>query len=195
MFGKIINRYKKSREMKKWEVKITKNFKDLEHRRKLTKAQKKEVQDFYKSMIGKEIPLYCHEYFYSRTGVFNKEYVPNNIYHCELVPKANIKHYGGVLGDKNLCDFLFPGENVVHSILKNMNGYFYYEGRPVSEDEAVTLCQNLENVIIKPSRESQGHGVQKFSAKNGVTDLSGKTIELLFKEYKKDFLIISSQIK
>lgn len=189
MFAKIRRFLIKRREMKKYEKKITKNFKELKHRHKLNKAQKKEVQEFYQGLIGKSVPLYCHEYFYSRTGVFNKEYVPNNIYHCEIVPKANVKQYGHVLGDKNLCDFLFPGENIAHSILKNMNGYYYYEGRPVSEEEAVTLCGNMEKVLIKPSKESQGHGVQVFCVKDGITSLSGKSLKQLFKEYKKDFMV------
>ena len=189
MLGKIREMMRKRKEMKKWEEKITKNFKDLENHRKLTKEQKKEVQDFYISMIGHKVPLYCHEYFYSRTGFFTKEYVPNNFYHVELVPRANIHRLQGPLGDKNMCDFLFPGENIARSILKNMNGYFYFEGEPVSKDEAVRLCQNLERVIIKPSKESKGHGVQVFSAKDGFTDLNGKTVESLFEEYKKDFLI------
>lgn len=177
------------REMHLRKLKITKNFKDLKERKHLTREQKKEVQDFYKSMIGRKVPLHCHEYFYSRTGHFTKDYVPANFYHCELVPRANIHSAGGVLGDKNMCDFLFPGENVVHSILKNMNGYYYYEGRPVSEEEAVALCQNMEKVIIKPAKESKGKGVQMFNAKNGVTDINGKSVAQLFKEYKKDFLV------
>lgn len=189
MFGKILIKYRKYREMKKWKVRITKNFKDLEYRRKLTNAQKKEVQDFYISMIGKKIPLYCHEYFYSRTGVFTKEYVPNNVYHCELIPKANQHRLQRAFGDKNMCDFLFPGENIVHSILKNMNGYYYFEGKPVSEEEAISLCKDMDNVIIKPSRESEGKGVQLFSSKDGVIDLNGQTVGQLFKEYGKDFLV------
>lgn len=189
MFGKIKTRISKKRELKKWEVRITKNFKDLDNHRKLSKEQKKEVQDFYMDMIGKKIPLYCHEYFYSRTGHFTKEYVPNNIYHCELVPKANIHSLSSAFGDKNMCDLLFPGENIVHSILKNMNGYYYFEGKPVSEDEAVSLCKNLDKVIIKPSRKSEGKGVQMFSSKDGITDLSGKSIGQVFKDYKKDFLV------
>ena len=189
MFGKIRDRLSKKRELKKWEVRITKNFKDLDTHRKLTKEQKKEVQDFYISMIGRKVPLYCHEYFYSRTGVFTKEYVPNNLYHVELVPRANNHRLQAAYGDKNMCDYLFPGENIVHSILKNMNGYFYFEGKPVSEEEAISLCQNLDRVIIKPSKKSEGKGVQLFSSKDGITDLSGKSIAQVFKEYKKDFLI------
>lgn len=188
LFRRLKIHLAKKREMRKFKIKITKNFKDLEHHLRLTKVQKKEVQDFYVSMIGRKIPLYCHEYFYSRTGYFTKEYVPKDFFHCELLPKANIKSYG-VLGDKNLCDFLFPGENVVHSILKNMNGYYYYEGQPVTEEDAIRLCGNLEKVIIKPSRESKGNGVQVFTSKNGKTDLGGKTVAQVFKDYKKDFLV------
>jgi len=189
LLKKIISRYNKIREMRRRKLKITKNFKDLKEHKKLTKEQKKEVQDFYKSMIGKEIDLHCHEYFYSRTGVFTKEYIPANFYHCEIVPRANIHSAGSVLGDKNMCDFLFPGENIAHSILKNINGYYYYEGRPVSEEDAISLCQEMEKVIIKPAKESKGKGVQVFNVKAGVTSLNGKTIQQLFKQYKKDFLI------
>ena len=189
MLSKIIRQLRKKREMLYWKKRITKNFKDLEVHRKLSKQQKKEVQDFYVSMIGHEIPLYCHEYFYSRTGVFTKEYVPNNLYHVDLLPRANDHRFQGALGDKNMCDYLFPGENIVHSILKNMNGYFYFEGNPVSETEAVRLCQNLDNVIIKPSRESRGNGVQKFTSVDGITSLEGKTVAQLFREYNKNFLV------
>lgn len=189
MFGKLLTKWNKYREIKKWEKKITCNFKDLEHRRKLTSAQKKEVQDFYKSMIGKEIPLYCREYFYSRTGHFTKEYVPNNVYHCELVPKANQHRLQGAFGDKNMCDFLFPGENIVHSILKNMNGYYYFGSKAVTEEDAIEKCSNLGKVIIKPSTLSRGRGVQILNLKNGVNEKSGESLSKLFDGYRTDFLI------
>ena len=189
MLRRILRSIKKRIELRKWRVRITRNFKDLEHHRKLTKEQKKEVQDFYVSMIGRKIPLYCHEYFYSRTGVFTKEYIPNNLYHVDLVPRANVHWLQGALGDKNMCDFLFPGENIAHSILKNMNGYYYFEGNPVSEEDAIALCSNLDSVIIKPSKSSEGKGVQLFSTKDGITSLNGMSLVQLFKEYNKDFLI------
>lgn len=187
--SRLIVKTRKSLEMRRRKLKITKNFKDLKERKKLTREQKKEIQDFYKSMIGRKVPLHCHEYFYSRTGYFTKEYVPANFYHCELVPRANIHSAGGILGDKNMCSLLFPNENIAHSILKNINGYYYYEGKPVSEEEAVAACQNMGKVVIKPSKESKGHGVQLFEVKDGVTTLDGKTIGQLFHQYKKNFLI------
>lgn len=188
MFGRIKRRIKKRKEMAYWKRVITSNFKDLECHRKLSKAQKKEVQDFYMDMIGERVPLYSHEYFYSRTGYFTKEYVPTNLYHCELVPKANDKSLAKAYCDKDVCDLLFPGENVAHYVLKNMHGYYYYEGEPVSQEEAVAKCQNLQDVILKPSLRSKGKGVQLMSFTDG-RNVKGETVEQVFKQYKQDFLI------
>lgn len=189
MLGKLIVKFRKFREKKKVRYSITKYFKELGQYRKLTKEQEKEIQDFYVSMIGKKVPLYCHEYFYSRTGVFSKEYVPKDLYNCDLLPKANIHQHHNALCNKNMNDILFSGENIVHSILKNMNGYYYYEGNPVSEEEAISLCQNLDRVIIKPSNAMQGNGVMLLTVKNGKTNIDGKSISQIFKEYGKNFLI------
>lgn len=169
--------------------KITSNYKKLKTRRKLTKEQKKEVNDFYISMIGKKVPLYCHEYFYSRTGVFSKDYIPKDFYTIELRPRANVYPFQEAYDDKNIYDLILGRENVVHTILKNMNGYYYYEDKPVSEEEAVHLCQNMDQVIIKPSMGLQGSGVKLLTVTNGKTNIDGKTIGEVFKLYNHNFLI------
>ena len=176
-------------ELEAYKKKITKNFKDLEVHRKLSAEQKREVQEFYKSMIGREIDLYSHEYFYSRTGVFSKEYVPTNLYHCEILPRANMHPYNAAYEDKNMCDVLFPKDKVAHTILKNMNGYFYLEGEPVTETEALKFCHNIDDVVIKPSLAYSGQGVQSLVVKDGITNIDNLTIEQLFHNYGKNWLI------
>lgn len=185
----VVEKYNKRQMERALTKKITKNFKDLKVRRKLTKEQKKEVDDFYFSMIGRKVPLYCHEYFYSRTGVFSKDYIPKDFYTLELRPRANVYKFQEAYDDKNIYDLILAGENVVHTILKNMNGYYYYEGKPVSEEEAIQLCQNMGKVIIKPSMETQGTGVKLISVVNGKTNMDGMTIGELFKNYRHNFLI------
>ena len=182
----LISRKKESNYFKN---KITKNFNELEVHRKLTDEQKKEVQEFYKSMIGREVDLYSHEYFYSRTGVFTKDYVPTNLYHSEILPRANMHPFNDAYGDKNMCDILFPKDKVAHSVLKNMNGYFYLEGKPVSEAEALAYCHNIDDVIIKPSMSFSGQGVQSLSVKDGKTNIDNLAIDQLFKKYDKNWLI------
>ncbi len=188
LIRRLYVKYEKHLEMNKRKSVITKNFKDLEVIRKLSPKQKREIQNYYMKLIGKKVPLYSHQYFYSRTGVFNKEYVPTNIYHCELVPKANHHPYNRAYGDKNMCDVLFPDENTGHTYLKNINGYFYFEGNPVSEEDAISSCQNLGRVIIKPSLKSKGKGIEIIVINDGKVS-TGQTLADLFKQYDKNYLI------
>ncbi len=189
LFRKIEERIKYAVKMRDYKKRITQNMSSLEHCRKLTQQQKNEVQSFYKGLIGKEVPLYSHEYFYSRTGVFSKDYVPTNIYFCELLPKANVHPYIDAYRDKNIFDLLFPGENLAHTLVKNMNGYYYVEGRAVPRDEAESYCWNIDDVMIKPASAHSGYGVRKIAVKDGVTNLDNMTIAALFDKYGKNFLI------
>lgn len=186
---RIVRKLEYKQDLKEKKKVITKNFNDLKHRRKLTKEQKKEVQDYYFNLIGRKVPLYSHEYFYSRTGFFNKEYVPTNLYHCDLIRKANYYPLMYAYSDKNLQDVLLEKENTVHALLKNINGYYYYEGKPVSKEEAIKCCCNIDKAIIKPTLRSKGNGVKVISVNGGVTNIDGLTIGQLFSKYKKNFII------
>ena len=75
IFGKLLTAYEKHREMKKWKKVITSNFKDLENHKKLTKDQKKEIQDFYVGIIGKKIPLTA-----INISIHEQEYLIKNMY-------------------------------------------------------------------------------------------------------------------
>lgn len=177
---KVGNRYKRD---------ITKHFKDLKTRRSLTSEQKREIQDFFKGLIGRKVSLYCHEYFYSRTGVYSKEYIPTDLYNVELLGRANMLPYNPVFKDKNFTDVFLKGVRQPHTILKNINGYYYYEGEAVSREEAISRCQNMENVLIKPAGKNQGKGIEALTVKDGVTSIGGKSIGEVFDKYKKNFQI------
>ena len=168
---------------------ITVHFAELKNRRRLSKKQKKEVIELYKKLIGKKVSTCSHEYFYSRTGVFTKYYVPKDLYHVELLPRANHWDYKIAFGDKNLCDLYLRGENLVHAFLKNINGYYYYEGTPVTVDDAVRLCSDLGKTIIKPSMDSQGNRVRMIDLHDGIDDETKESVIDLFDEYRRDFLI------
>lgn len=168
---------------------IKKQYNQLSDKKELTKEQKNEIQEFYKSIIGRKITLYSHQYFYSRTGVYSKEYVPKSLYESELVPRANKLAYRDAYADKNMIDVLLPNVKHPHTILKRINGYFYFENKPVSKQEAINLCQNIDFAIIKPVLGHSGKGIQGLEVKNGVTNISGWTIEQLFDKYGNNFQI------
>ena len=189
----IIKKYLQNRRKKtvseKWKQELTSSYKNLKIQRKLNEDQKKEIQEFYKSIIGREIDLYSHEYFYSRTGVFSKYYVPTNMHQVELLGRANMLPYTNAYGDKNMTDVFLKGVRQPHTILKNINGYYYVEGKPVTEEEAVAFCQQLKNVLIKPTLYSRGKGIQALEITDGFTNIDGKSVAELFHQYKKNFQI------
>lgn len=188
-FYRIYTEYTKRKVGKKYKHDITRHFKELEHRRKLTREQKHEIQEFYKRLIGHKVSLYCHEYFYSRTGIYSKEYIPTDLYNVELLTRANRLGYSSVYGDKNLTDVFLRNVRQPHTILKRMNGYYYFEGEAVTEDEAIKKCENLKDVLIKPTRLTQGEGIKSLSVSNGQTNIDGKDLKQLFRRYGKNFQI------
>lgn len=168
---------------------IRSQYRRLPVKKKLTKEQKKEIQSFYKGIIGKKVNLASHEYFYSRNGIYSKEYVPKSLHEVEMIPKANMMPYRNAYADKNMVDVLLPDVKHPHTILKRMNGYFYYENQPVSKQEAIRLCQNISYAIIKPVLDHSGVGVRGLDVKDGMTSIDGMTIEQLFDDYGDNFQI------
>lgn len=189
LIKKCIVQRNKRKAYRRWDGTIEKGLRGLKDRKKLTKEQKKEIQDFYVSMIGKKVTLSSHEYFYSRTGIYSKEYVPKGLYTVELLPKANKTSYRDAYADKNMIDVFLPNVKHPHTVLKRMNGYYYYEGKPVSETEAIEKCSNLQDCIIKPALEYSGTGVSGLEIEKGITSINGLTAKALFDKYGNNFII------
>lgn len=187
--NKLQRKYAYNQFMKTKRKELKDKLSKLSVRRHLTKEQKKEVVEYYKRLTGKKVSTLDHEYFYSRTGIYAKDYIPMGFFQAELVGRLNRMNHYNSYSDKNLDDVLLPNVKHPHYYLKNINGYYYFEGKPVSREEAIELCKNLGDVIIKPSKEYKGTGVNAICIKNGMTNLNGKSIGDVFKQYKKDFLI------
>lgn len=155
----------------------------------LTPEQEKEIQSFYKEHLGHRInPLY-HAYYFSRNGNFSPKYVPTSIYKAKIIGRLNDLRMKDAYTDKNLYDRLFPQIKHPQTILKCINGYFYQTDIPITKEEAIRLCSNQNNAIIKPSLDS-GHGnkVMCFTTQDGITE-KGNMVESLLNSYGKHFII------
>lgn len=178
------NRYMNDKR-KELKVRLSK----LKTKRHLTKEQGKEIVAYYKRMTGMKISTLDHEYFYSRTGIYTKDYIPMAFFQSELIGRLNRMDLYNAYSDKNMDDVLLPGVKHPHYYLKNINGYYYFEGRAVSRDEAIEQCKNLGEVIIKPSLSYKGTGVRKIYINEGKTNWAERTLDEVLSRYKKDYLI------
>lgn len=164
-------------------------YNDLQCKNKLNETQRNNIQDFFVKFCGHEVPTIWHEYMFSRTGEFDVKYIPSSLYRIELIGRMNNWNRIGLFSDKNLSDIFLPFVKQPKTLLKNINGYYYFEGKAVSFEDAVDKCFNLDNVIIKPSLEEGGEGVRSLSVINGVSDFMSMSIRDVFKHYKRNFLI------
>lgn len=155
----------------------------------LTPTQEKEVQDYYIAYAGRKINLDYHRYFYSRNGYFSPRYIPTSFYKAHIIGRLNDLRMADAYVDKNQYERLFPQIKHPKSLIKCIGGYYYHKGTAITEENAIQICSNLNNVIIKPALESiYGSKVACISTKNGKLD-SGKSIKELFEMYGKHFII------
>lgn len=164
----------------------------------LTKAEKAEVQDYWKQIYGKKIPLYWHRKYYALTGKLDKSYVPDYIYTTQIEPKNNPDRISRILNDKSLIQSLFARklnelENVTIPKMYGgcANGFYYDEKyRPITYKTLVLRLSDAGEVILKPCiGESSGHGVQLLQLQNGIDLKSNRKIEQILEVYGKDFII------
>ena len=155
----------------------------------LSKEEKKEITAYWKKLIGKEIPTYWHEYFYSRNGEFSVRYIPTCVYHSSLVYRLNMRPLTMAYTDKCSYDNYLSDVRRPETIIRNTNGYFFDERHPITKKEALERCRNLKDVVIKPSMIGMwGTGVRIISTDNGRVN-EKETVEELFDTFKENFII------
>ena len=93
----------------------------------LTKGQQADIKSYFKKLLGREIPTYWHQYFYSRNGLYSEKYIPTSIYSSSIIYNLNNYQFSLAYVDKGFYDTLFPDVNRPQTYVKNVNG-LYYDG-------------------------------------------------------------------
>jgi hypothetical protein len=158
----------------------------------LSKGQEKDIKAYFKKHLGRDVPTYWHQYLYSRNGLYSEKYIPASVYVSSIIYRLNDFQYSPAYVDKGFYDTLFPDVNRPKTYVKNVNGFYYDDKNPITKEEAIYRCSNLNDAIIKPSVfGTWGEGVKLFHTENGVIPEMGMSINDLFAQYKKGFIVQS----
>ena len=158
----------------------------------LTKGQKEDIKAYFKKHFGREVPTYWHQYLYSRNGIYSEKYIPASIYNSSIIYSLNNFQFSLAYVDKGFYDTLFPDVNRPITLIKNVNGFYYDDKNPISKEEAIERCSNIEKVVIKPCILGHwGKGVNLFHAENGFIPEMNMSVTDLFSRYEKNFIIQS----
>ncbi|NLE62732.1 MAG: hypothetical protein GX612_02705, partial [Bacteroidales bacterium] len=155
----------------------------------LSLEQKRSAKGYF-ARYGFKIKTDWHNYYTAMTGEFSEKYIPGDLMYTVIVPYLNYMPFESAYQDKSFYSRLFPNVLQPECIVQRTHSFFYNnEYLPILKEEAIELCKNMEQVIIKPTIFScQGRGVKLITFKNGKTN-DGLTVEELFNLYGDNFII------
>ena len=158
----------------------------------LTKGQEADIKAYFKKYFGREVPTYWHQYYYSRRGFYSVKYIPASIYFSSIIHRLNNYQLSLAYVDKGFYDTLFPDVNRPQTFVKNVNGFYYDDKKPISKEEAISRCSDLKDAVIKPTLFGHwGQGVKLFHTENGFIPEMNMSVTDLFANYNKSFIVQS----
>lgn len=158
--------------------------------KRLSHQQYKDIQNYFQNYSGKKVNSRYHEYYYSMTGYYSEKYIPDTLYFNYIDPYLNDHRMIPAYLDKNGYHGLFPEVKQPELLLSNINGYYYHKDMVVTKQEAVRICSELPDAIIKPALDScQGKNVVRFTSEEGKINNAGLTVQQLFEKFGQNFLI------
>lgn len=159
----------------------------------LTKEQENEVQSYFLKYCGEKVSLLWHEYYLYANGFFSPKYITTIMYYNYIYPRLNDPTIMHVYSDKNMIRKLL-GDRVKlpKTYVQNINGIFYADEKIITRQQAIALCRDIDDAIIKTCLDSmQGKSILRFKSHEGM--VTGKncpaTIEKLFDEYESNFIV------
>ena len=133
------------------------------------------------------------QYYYMMNGIASPNYVSSEVWFGKICRTLNQrkKYPYPMLQDKNYLDLVFsdlvekPGV-----IVRNINGQFLDRNYlPISANDAVRLCLQNDEIVIKPSVESKGGRAIEFISPSSTTDSFSDSVEKTLHDRKKDFIV------
>ena len=136
----------------------------------LTPEQKDKIKLYFRK-YNRNCSYAFHNYYTKRNGIFNEEYVPEDIFYGIIDPKLNDVQKAKVLDNKCLYKSIFKDIKQPREIACRMNGFWMCscENRKniIDIDEVFDLIKEEHSVFIKAAENSYGgHGVFYFNAEN-----------------------------
>lgn len=124
----------------------------------LTAQQKKEIVDLYSPYC--KINTLFHNFYTDKTGIFCRDYIPDDIYDAYIDPYFNCAEEAVWIDNKCFYERYFPAVKQPETIARRINNFWFVDGKIVSEQDIFALLQKENAVFVKEAVESMGgHGV------------------------------------
>lgn len=169
----------------------------------ITKEQEEEIRSFWKPFLNGLIEKQAFDIkwfdVYNKTNIFGhqlKHYIPDGYYYAIIDTFFNDPLRCKYMDDKNLYDLYFHDVNQAKTLCRKEGNIYLDENyNIISKQQAINICKDAGNVIIKPSVQTwAGAGIHKWSINSGENsdNNEGKLTKFLGAEHS---LVVQELIK
>lgn len=154
------------------------------------KGSRQEFQDTvlkYWRQYGVKPKRYWYSLYCDGKNEYDPRFVPDSMWYREIIPHFNNILLRQAYVDKGMYSRLFKNDKKPETVVKRMGGY-YYNGdgdEPISREEAESICEREEHLILKPSTYSGGGAKVVFFDNN---EENTKRIGDIFDSYTSGFV-------
>ncbi len=148
----------------------------------LTPEMRAEALRFLGGMVAGYTDLTAHIAFFRANGIASPYYMPEDIFYALIMPVLNTPDRAAILRDKQNYDLLPGWPRRPVTLGRIMNGRLLDPTfRPTTPQEVSTAAQGLDEVVIKPSRDSSGGKMVRFcdvaSLSSLISDLKDAVVQ------------------
>lgn len=148
------------------------------------KTHKKELSPYFEER-GFKVSMMFNDYFSRLNGISSDRYLSMDVYYFYVIPSLNRHDFKDAYLDKNIYSVLFPDIKQPQTIVKNINGHYYRDGKAITVDQAIAAVRDFDGkMIIKPTVETcNGEGVEQLA------ELNDDQLKALFEHYDINFIV------
>lgn len=136
-----------------------------------SKEYKEIVVPFWKR-FGLKPDKMWYQIFWDRTHEPDPRYIPDDIWYGEIVPYFSNSQFRRFGEDKCMHSVWFRNLKRPRTVIMNVAGVFYTpDFKPISAEEACSLCLKEETFLVKPSIDSGEGRLIRFFEKEAITPI------------------------
>ncbi len=163
----------------------------LQYFNDLSREQKKAVRDYYRPYAG-NVQTESHRIYTGNSGVFYKEYLPEDLYMCHIDRYLNDRDLAYYLDNKCFYQRLFPSALQPESLYYRIGGIWLDKNYQcvALKDMAIRLFDEKE-IVVKPATASEHSAGIRFLSLAKCIDKKEKLTRFseCIRNYRDDIVI------
>ena len=145
----------------------------------LSGEQKNEIKKFWADYGIHSFNMGWVDFYSSLYGQYDKRFIPDDIFYTKIDLYFNNPAAAQYLDDKNMYSLLFKDVKMPKTVVRKIKGVFLDENyKLLTSNEALRLCIDAQNIIIKPSVMSCGGlGIHFWKTEDGQDKLKKRLLK------------------